>query len=490
MNIIENIKIEDLAYGPFAVAHDLNGQVIFVENLCPGDIADLEIYDQRKNFAFAHAVSLKEASKLRDLEPRCKLHKICGSCQWQHISYENQLEYKRKNLIDIVSKSKIDFDASTIPNIIPMEDPWNYRNKVIYPVSTVPSTGRLQAGYFKRNSRELINIKFCPIQYSVFDQIMEAIKDLCSKNQITSKVLRHILLRSNYDHSEVLVSFIMRQQGFSDEMKKAIGTISRRIAKDFPQVKTCTINYNDKSTNVILGERTEVILGEGFINEIFEGLKLKISTTSFFQVNSSQFAKIIGLISRHCEERSDVAISNVEPEITTSSTFATLRQTSRDDGEIRILDAYCGIGTISLALAKKFPNLEIIGVEEVPSAIDDAKQNALENNIKAEFFCSTLEDWIATSSVSTSFRQTPRNDVIVFDYTIINPPRKGCTNKVLDVLAKIQSKKIFYVSCNPTTLVRDIKYLEQYGFKTQSLTGIDMFPHTYHVESLAVLIRA
>lgn len=448
MNVSKEVLIEDMSYGPFAVTHNAEGQVIFAENVCPGDVVDLEVYDARKDFSFANVTQIHTLSGLRNPDPRCKLHKICGSCQWQHIDYQSQLDFKKKNLADLVSKAKINFDINTMPNLIGMDNPWNYRNKVTYPVSTVKDTGRMLAGYFKRNSKELINIKFCPIQYSLFDEIIEKIKELCNYEDITDKNLRHIMVRSNHDQSEVLVCFIMRRKFFTDKMHTAVGKISRRIMRDFTQIKTCTINYNDNSTNVILGNETEVLIGEGFVNEVFKDVKLKISTESFFQVNIQQFGKIVDLITDAMDA---------------------------SDEEMKILDVYCGIGTISLAIAKKFSKVKILGIESVASAIKDAKQNAIDNGIEAEFVCSSVEE------------ESDNIKAVKPSYMIINPPRKGCTNKVLDAIAEVDAKKFFYVSCNPSTLMRDIKYLEERGFKLESLQGVDMFPHTYHIETLAVL---
>lgn len=446
-----------MSYGPFAVSRNQNGQVVFIENACPDDELEAEFYDQRKDFSYAEITDLIKESSYRNKNPKCKLHKICGSCQWQHIDYQAQLEFKRKNLEDLLIKAGIDCSLlpvtyhlspvtekeSLIPFPLGMEDPWNYRNKVCYPVKTVPSTGRLQAGYFKRNSNELINIKYCPIQYDIFDQIIERVKDLCSENSITDTILRHILLRSNFDKSQILLCLIVGKKELFPETHEAIKEIFKLLSQEFAQLKTCTINYNTFSTNVILGDKTEIVIGSGYIYENIDDLKLRLSTTSFFQVNTKQFSKIIDLIKKE--------VSN----------------------ETKVLDAYCGAGTIGLSLAKAFQGLDLTGIEVVSSAIKDAKKNAEINNIEANFIDGKVEDHI--------------DELKGFDVVIINPPRKGCTNKVLDALGKIAAKKIIYVSCNPTTLVRDIKRLENFGYKLKTFQGVDMFPHSFHVETIAVM---
>lgn len=441
-----------MSNGPYGIAHDESYGTIFIENSCPGDVIQAEIYDQRKDFSFANATELIEPSPLRMDKPPCAIHKICGSCQWQHIEYNEQLKFKKQNLIDLINQTKIDLSmlSAEIPDLIGMDDPWNYRNKIIYPVDTVASTGRLIAGYFKRNTNELINVKYCPIQYSIFDEIMAFTKDLCSKRGVTKGRLRHILMRSNIDQSEILLSFIVRRKNLNHEEQKLLIKILKEIRSKFPVVKVISLNYNDLSTNVILGNKTEVIDERAYIQERFADIELRISTASFFQVNTQQFLKIINLL-----------------------------KTFIDKPNARILDLYCGIGTISLSLAKAFPELDVTGIEIVPEAIDDAKTNAVINNIAhTKFILGKVEDSVQHSISSTE----------PYDIVIVNPPRKGCTNQVLDTLGEIKSPKIIYVSCNPATLTRDIKYLEQYGYKLSFIQSVDMFPHSFHFETVAVLV--
>ena len=439
-----------MSYGPFAITHSAEGEVVFVENACPEDEVEAEVYDKRKGFSYATISEMVSESKLRNPSPDCKLHKICGSCQWQHIDYAEQLKFKKKNIEDLIKEAKIDTSLLqgaggdvAIPEVLGMDSPWNYRNKVSYPVKTVKSTGRLQAGYFKRNSNELINIKYCPIQYSIFDEIIDVVKDMCSDKGITDEVLRHILLRSNFDNSQVLLCLIVKKKELFPETHTDIKEIFKTLVEKFPMLKTCTINYNTLSTNVILGDKTETVIGSGYIFETINDLTIRISTTSFFQVNTLQFSKIVDLIAKEVEPNS------------------------------KVLDAYCGAGTIALTLAKRIPGLDITGVEVVASAVKDANKNAEINDLKAYFIESKVEDQI--------------EELKDFDSVIVNPPRKGCTNKVLDTLGAIASNKIIYVSCNPSTLTRDIKRLESFGYKLKSLQGVDMFPHTFHVETVSVL---
>ena len=432
-----------MSHGAFAVAKDESGKTIFIENACPDDELEYEIYDDRKTFAYASIVNLIQASSQRAKEPKCKIHKICGSCQWQHIDYQEQLKFKKQNLIDLMREAQLEFDFE-IPDLIGMDDAWNFRNKVVYPVDTVEKSGRLLAGYFKRNSNELINIKYCPIQYSIFDEIFEKLKEICSQEGVTKEFLRHILLRSNHNKKQILVSLIVRKKNLPEKKYHKLKKVLKEISEKYKVIKTTTINYNDNSTNVILGNETEIVTGKGFILENFAGVDLEISTESFFQVNTEQFAKIIDTLDGKIKEGS------------------------------KILDAYCGIGTISLSLAKR-KQLQIKGIEIVEAAVENAQRNAERNGLEAQYICSKMEDKV---------EELAQED---FDLIITNPPRKGCTNKVLENLAKIQAKEILYVSCNPSTLARDLKYMEKYGYKTSYLQSFDMFPHSFHFETVAVL---
>lgn len=437
-----------MSHGAFAITEQEDGKKLFIENACPGDEVEYEIYNEHKSFSYANITELITESPLRAKNPRCKVHKICGSCQWQHIDYQEQLKFKKQNLLGFIEHSKIDISGIEIPDLIGMEEPWNYRNKVIYPVDTVPSTGRLLAGYFKRNTNELINIKHCPIQYSIFDEIIEKIKELCTENGISKKFLRHILIRSNSNKKQILVCLIVREKELEQDKYFKLKKTLKEIAEAYPVIKSTSINYNDNSTNVILGNKTETVTGPGYIIDNFSGLNLKIAAESFFQVNTNQFSKIIDLIEPHLK-----------------------------DGD-KILDAYCGIGTISLSLAKKKKDLNITGIEIIKTAVENAKLNALENDIEAVYIHSKIEDNIE------GFREED------FDAVIINPPRKGCTTKVLHNLGEIKSKKIIYVSCNPATLTRDIEYLQDFGYKASYIQPVDMFPHSFHFETLAILERA
>jgi 23S rRNA (uracil1939-C5)-methyltransferase len=530
---IKDLKIDSMSFGLHAIATDPDSGIkVFIENACPGDELKAEIYDVQKDMAFANITEITSASPLREEDPRCKLHKICGSCQWQHIKYEEQLNFKRINLLDAFKLNKVKLLRENDENakdealkqhqgisVKGLNNPWHFRNKVIYPVETVKSTGRLLAGYYKTKSNDLINIKHCPIQYSIFEELMEGIKELCSGEGIGTPLLRHILLRSSYDENEVLVSFILRKKLFKARDRHAIKRIFDVILREFPEVKAATINYNDDSTNVILGEETELIAGDrDYIVDRLKDIEVKISTSSFFQINNEQFCNILESIKSFIEQSINENQGNAEIGVSPQGrvakrTSSRLRRTNdrsvlqvhedHEDDEnaeigvslhaqqdlkesdtqgavsrLKILDAYSGIGSISLSLAKAFPQHSFKSFELNNAAVINAKDNIELNNLN------NLE--VELASAEEYFKEEQNLD---FDIIILNPPRKGCSNKILENISKSNAQAIIYLSCNPSTLARDIKFLEERDFKLTEIKAFDMFPHTFHLETLALLSR-
>lgn len=475
-----------MSFGLHAIATDPDSGIkVFIENACPGDELKAEIYDVQKDMAFANITEITSASPLREEDPRCKLHKICGSCQWQHIKYEEQLNFKKINLLDAFKLNKVKLAPDDYKNdentengthqphqdisVRGLTNPWHFRNKVIYPVETVKSTGRLLAGYYKTKSNDLINIKHCPIQYSIFEELMEGIKELCSGEGIGTPLLRHILLRSSYDENEVLVSFILRKKLFKARDRHAIKRIFDVILREFPEVKAATINYNDDSTNIILGEETELIAGDrDYIVDKLKDIEVKISTSSFFQINNEQFCNILESIKSFIEQ-------------STAKNHENAKNGTATQGEVsklKILDAYSGIGSISLSLAKAFPEHSFKSFELNNAAVINAIDNIQLNNLD------NLE--VELASAEEYFKEEQNLD---FDIIILNPPRKGCSNKILENISKSNAKKVIYLSCNPSTLARDIKFLEGTGFKLKEIKAFDMFPHTFHLETLVLITK-
>ena len=459
---IIDLQIEAMSYDNAAIAR-YKDFVVFVDRGSPGDEVKAEITTLRPNYARAKIIEIKESDSNYRIEPLCKIFKVCGGCQWQHLPYEKQLE--QKNLLLKNFFSKLDLKPDVLKNIIGVDDPWHYRNKVQFPVRTVRETGRLKAGYFEWHSNELVNVKHCPIQNNLFDEIVETVRELAPKYRIIAYTgkrgpgtspsgwLRHICVRMGENTKEALLTLV----GINENLSHSQEFANEVMGKHSELVGVC-ININTNTTNVIYGEKTKVIKGKGYIYEDINGLKFKISATSFFQVNTKQTIKLLDIMGNMMDDPSGRLY----------------------DG---ILDAYCGVGLIALSLAKHAQ--KIIGIEEIKQSIDDAEYSAKENNIKNVTF---INGKVENKIEDVLEKENP--EVIILD-----PPRAGCNKTILENIINSNVKKIIYVSCNPSTLARDLEILCRGGFEThpfqiKSIQPIDMFPHTYHVECVVLLEKS
>ncbi|MCY7775022.1 23S rRNA (uracil(1939)-C(5))-methyltransferase RlmD [Bacillus licheniformis] len=442
-----NVVFEDLTHEGAGVAK-VDGFPIFVPNALPDEKAQIKVTRVKKGFAFGRLIDLKEESRYRTDAP-CPIYKQCGGCQLQHINYEGQLLYKQKQVKDVLERiGKLDLSRITVHPTLGMEDPWNYRNKAQVPVGE--REGGLIAGFYQQRSHEIIDMNECLIQQSENDRVVQAIKEICGKYGIKAYNeerhkgwLRHIMVRYGAATGEMMVVFITRTNDFPHKAK-----IVEEITAAFPHVKSIVQNINPKKTNVIFGDETTVIWGEEYIYDTIGGIKFAISARSFYQVNPEQ-TKVLY----------DKALE-----------YAEL------NGEETVIDAYCGIGTISLFLAKQAK--KVYGVEIVPEAIEDAKRNAELNGIEnAEFAVGEAE-----AVIPKWYEEGIKADTLVVD-----PPRKGCDEALLRTIIEMKPKRVVYVSCNPGTLARDLRVLEDGGYVTREVQPVDMFPHTAHVECVAIL---
>ena len=479
---IIDLQIDSMAYDNSALAR-YKDFVIFVDRGAPGDSVQAQITTLRPNYARAKIVEIKKSDPNYRTEAPCKLFKVCGGCQWQHLPYEKQLEQK-----DLLLKnffSKLNLEEGVLRSIIGANNSfviarsettkqsyenyneyeiaspasgglamtrgeWHYRNKVQYPVRTVEDTGRLKAGYFEWHSNDLINIKHCPIQNSLFDSIVETVRELAPKYKIIAYNgknktgwLRHICVRIGENTNEALLTLVAVNESLSCSQEFANEVMSKH-----PELVGVCININTNTTNVIYGPKTKILRGRGYIFEKINDLKFKISATSFFQVNTLQTIKLLDVIKN----------------MLSGKTFAAL------------LDAYCGVGLMSLFLSKYAK--QIVGIEEVKQSIDDATFSAKENKIQNTVFINAkVENRI--KDVLEKYKP----EIIILD-----PPRAGCNKKILENILSSSVKKIIYTSCNPSTLTRDLEILCN-NYEIKSIQPIDMFPHTYHVECVVDLYR-
>ena len=415
----------------------LDELIIFVEGALPGEEVLVEVETRKKNYAVARLVEVVKSS-LERVEPFCPLYKNCGGCQLQHLSYPAQLKLKRQQVVDAVERIGKLGDVE-IFDTLGMENPLRYRNKMQFPVGK-----NLKIGCYARGSHKIIDTNSCMIQNVGNDKILNAVRNVAKKfnlqpyNEDTHKgFLRHVMGRVGIN-GELMIVLVTATKNFPNEKN-----FVRALIKELPDVTSIQQNVQTFHNNVILGRETKILYGKPTIHDKIGDLKFNISARSFFQVNTAQ-AEIL---------------------YKTALDFAELR------GNETVIDAYCGTGTIGLFMARRAR--KIIGVEVVTSAIDDAIKNARENHIRnAEF--------ITGDAVKVIPRISDYAEVVIVD-----PPRAGCDKKVLETFAAMKPEKIIYVSCNPATLARDLKILDELGYRTKKIQPVDMFPFTSHVESVA-----
>ena len=442
-------KIEKLLYGGKSLAK-VDGFPVFIEGGCPDDIAEIEIVKRNKSYAIGQIVNLKTSS-LQRVKPFCPLHNVCGSCGLQHISYEEQLRQKRLIVQETISKIYGE-NIDVLPVKFPQNNK-NYRHKVQYPISQTKVSKRIIAGYFKKNSHEAINIKYCPVQPEILDDLTEFVRRAAAECNITgydekrhSGVLRHVIYRISEFTGKILVTLVIN----SEKIDKNLNKFAEKLMT-FKDVTGVVANFNTAKTNVITGSRNICLCGENFIIEKIGDIQYKVSSGSFFQVNP-QSAKII---------------------------FDTAKEMIKENVENpSILDAYSGVSAFGLQM--KDIAKEIICVEECKSSTDDAKYNVELNKAK--------NVTVINDDASKTFEKFVKEGK-VFDVVLLDPPRKGCSVESLDYAAKLSSKLIVYVSCNPSTLAKDMKYLSEKGFAPKYIQPADMFCHTPHIESVALLIK-
>ena len=450
-NEIITMQIDTMAYDNAAIGR-YKDFVVMVDRGAPGDEVKVEITLVKENYARGKIIEIISSNSEYRIDPKCKLFKVCGGCQWQHLPYEKQLE--QKDLLMGNFTKKLNLEDEILKNILPANSSWKYRNKVQYPVRTVESTGRLKAGYFEWNSNDLINVKHCPIQYDLFEEIIETIRELAPKYRLISKsskrssedlkggFLRHVCVRASEKTGEALLTLISSKDDFTGSKEFA-----KEVMEKHKELVGVTFNINKGSTNVIYGDKSRILGGRDFIYEEISNVKFKVSSNAFFQINTTQAETIINIIKSYLSDKNK-----------------------------NLLDAYCGVGFISLCLAGKFER--VIGIEEVQSAIESAKLNAKDNNIQnAEFIFGKVENKIE------DILESHHPDTVILD-----PPRIGCNKAVIEALLAKKPQTIIYVSCNPSTLVRDLEKLQSH-YKIKSIQPVDMFPHTYHIENVVFLER-
>lgn len=446
---IINVEIEKLSNLGYGIAK-VDGYVIFVEGACPGDKLKIKISKKNKNFANAKILEIIEPSLSR-VKPICPMQKVCGACQIQFIDYEAQLKFK-KQIVEDTMHSILGNDIE-VKDTIASPRTENYRHKIQYPISQTRDSKRILAGYYKPASHELVNIKYCPIQPNYCDEIIEFIRNTAQDIGISgynekkhAGDLRHVVIRTSSYNGKSLVVLVVNSTKVFDKLRK----LARRIYTELENIIGVEINFNSQKTNLILGKESELLEGSCFIEEKLCNKIFKVGAETFFQINPFTANNIFEYVKEY---------------ISKNFTYPL------------ILDAYAGISTFGICLsdvAKK-----VVTVEEVKASTNLASRIIKENEI------TNVE--IHNMDAGLFFEKELKTKCRSFDVTVLDPPRKGCTQESLDYALKLTKSKIIYVSCNPATLARDLKYLTEKGCKIEFIQPFDMFPHTYHIENVAII---
>ena len=440
--------IHDLSHDGLGIAR-IDGFLTFVKDALPGERVVVKITSAKKNYAHGEAIEIIKKVATRTVAP-CPLFEQCGGCQIQHMTYDAQLAFKKEMVIKNMEKfGKI--QNPPVQNVIGMDDPWRYRNKTQVPFG-MDDSGKVVAGFYKSRSHEIIDMPSCLVQTEVADEIIEEVKKFVETNGILvynesthSGILRHVVIRVGFETDEIMVIFVTNGQTLPKQDQ-----LCELLCQKFPQIKSIAHNVNEKETNVIFGDETEIIHGSPYIKERLDGLDFLISPRSFFQINPIQTKKLYRL----------------------ATEFAAV---NRDDV---VFDAYCGTGSITLFLARQGGH--VYGVEIVEDAIKDANLNAKENGIENV----TFEVGKSETVIPRLIEEGIRPNVIVVD-----PPRKGCDIVLLDAMIKAKPERIVYVSCDSATLARDVAILVDGGYALDVVQPVDMFPQTSHVECVALMSR-
>ncbi|MEK3948777.1 23S rRNA (uracil(1939)-C(5))-methyltransferase RlmD [Paenibacillus sp. FSL H7-0703] len=472
----------------------VEGFTLFVPGALPGEKVRVKVLKTKKQYGYAKLLDIAQASPDRIAAP-CPIYDQCGGCQIQHMSYEAQLSWKRQHVVDVLERigklsvatepsehtaqvlaasADTDGEADTVTTsdsamnadgnadsmsrvhgvivhpTLGMSEPWRYRNKAQVPIGV--TEGGLVGGFYARGSHRIVDMNTCLIQDERNDEVVARVKEIgrmlgiSAYNEETGRgLLRHVVVKTAFRTGEMMLVLVTNGRDIP-HADAWIGSIREHI----PHVASICQNVNTKRTNVIFGDETRVLWGRDVIYDYIGNVQFAISARSFYQVNPVQTEVLYG--------------KTVE--------YAGLT------GKETVIDAYCGIGTISLFLAQHAD--QVYGVEIVKEAIDDARSNALLNEMRnVKFEVGASEDVIPAW----------KEQGITADVIVVDPPRKGCDPRLLDTILEMKPERVVYVSCNPSTLARDLRILEDGGYSTVEVQPVDMFPHTVHVESVALLVR-
>ena len=452
------VTIEDIGVNGEGIGK-VDGYTLFVKDAIIGDTVEAVITKPKKNYAYAKMLNIIQPSNNR-VPAVCPVARQCGGCQVQELSYEAQLDFKTKKVrgnLERIGGFAPELLEKVMEPICGMAEPFHYRNKAQFPFGT-DKNGNIVTGFYAGRTHQIIPNTECALGVPVNAEILQMIVDFMNQYHVSAYdettrqgLVRHVLIRYGFHTKEIMVCLVIN----GDNLPKSEKLVDKLI--QIPGMTSITYSVNQENTNVIMGKDIHVLWGQSYITDYIGNVKYQISPLSFFQVNPVQTEKLYGF----------------------ALEYADLK------GEETVWDLYCGIGTISLFLAQKAK--KVYGVEIVPQAIEDAKHNAEINDIhNAEFYVGKAEEVLPEyyERYEREHGEKAHADVIVVD-----PPRKGCEETLLQTMVQMQPERIVYVSCDSATLARDLKYLCENGYELRRVKPTDMFGMTVHAETVCLLSR-
>ena len=457
-NDLVTVAIEDIGVGGEGIGK-VDGYTLFIKDAIIGDVVEAKIVKAKKNYGYARLMNIVTPSENRVEKPACPMARRCGGCQIQEMKYGAQLAFKEGKVrgnLERIGEVPTELLDKVMQPIVGMEEPFHYRNKAQFPIGT-DKEGHIITGFYAGRTHSIIPNTDCALGVAVNQKILEIILHFMENNHISAYdeekhkgLVRHVLIRYGFKTDEIMVCLVMNGEKLPHAEK-----LVDKLCK-ISGMTSITISVNKAKTNVIMGNEIKLLWGQTYITDYIGNVKYQISPLSFYQVNPVQTEKLYGL----------------------ALDYADL------NGNETVWDLYCGIGTISLFLAQNAK--QVYGVEIVPQAIDDARNNAKINDItNAEFYVGKAEEVLP--EYYREYQESHGGETAHADVIVVDPPRKGCEESLLQTIVDMQPEKVVYVSCDSATLARDVKFLRESGYELKKITPVDQFPNTVHVETVVML---
>ena len=457
-NDLVTVAIEDIGVGGEGIGK-VDGYTLFIKDAIIGDVVEAKIVKAKKNYGYARLMNIVTPSENRVEKPACPMARRCGGCQIQEMKYGAQLAFKEGKVrgnLERIGEVPTELLDKVMQPIVGMEEPFHYRNKAQFPIGT-DKEGHIITGFYAGRTHSIIPNTDCALGVAVNQKILEIILHFMENNHISAYdeekhkgLVRHVLIRYGFKTDEIMVCLVINGEKLPHAEK-----LVDKLCK-ISGMTSITISVNKAKTNVIMGNEIKLLWGQTYITDYIGNVKYQISPLSFYQVNPVQTEKLYGL----------------------ALDYADL------NGNETVWDLYCGIGTISLFLAQNAK--QVYGVEIVPQAIDDARNNAKINDItNAEFYVGKAEEVLP--EYYREYQESHGGETAHADVIVVDPPRKGCEESLLQTIVDMQPEKVVYVSCDSATLARDVKFLRESGYELKKITPVDQFPNTVHVETVVLL---